>query len=257
MTADGTGEVSRAGEPILRLPDVHTHYGPLHVLKGVSYEIREGEIVSLLGGNASGKSTTMKTVLGLVRAERGTDQLPRRADPRAAHERDRQARHRAGARGPARLPAHDRAREPRDGALHAPRASRDGKPSSTGCSACSRILKERREPARRHHVGRRAADARDRPRADDAARSCSAWTSRRWGWPRDYVEQVFDIIQAINEQGTTIFVVEQNVNMALSHRAPRLRAPDGRGRPGGHRRRAAREPPHPEGLSRHRLGLRE
>ena len=49
-----------AGRPLLLdFRDVHTHYGPLHVLKGVSYEIREGEIVSLLGGNASGKSTTM------------------------------------------------------------------------------------------------------------------------------------------------------------------------------------------------------
>ncbi|HMB33113.1 MAG TPA: ATP-binding cassette domain-containing protein, partial [Methylomirabilota bacterium] len=62
-----------AGRPLLLdVRDVHTHYGALHVLKGVSYEIREGEIVSLLGGNASGKSTTMKTVLGLVRPSEGT-----------------------------------------------------------------------------------------------------------------------------------------------------------------------------------------
>jgi branched-chain amino acid transport system ATP-binding protein len=60
------------GPLLLDFKDVHTHYGSLHVLKGVSYEIREGEIVSLLGGNASGKSTTMKTVLGLVRPTEGT-----------------------------------------------------------------------------------------------------------------------------------------------------------------------------------------
>ena len=60
------------GKMLLQFTDVHTHYGPLHVLKGVSYEIREGEIVSLLGGNASGKSTTMKTILGLVRPTEGT-----------------------------------------------------------------------------------------------------------------------------------------------------------------------------------------
>src|SRR3989304_8801292 len=60
------------GKLLLRFAGVHTYYGALHVLKGVSYEIYEGGIVSLLGGNASGKSTTMKTVLGLVRPTEGT-----------------------------------------------------------------------------------------------------------------------------------------------------------------------------------------
>src|SRR5215210_1646853 len=58
-------------EPILKFDDVHTYYGPLHVLKGVNYDLYEGEIVCLLGGNASGKSTTMKTVLGLVKPTQG------------------------------------------------------------------------------------------------------------------------------------------------------------------------------------------
>ena len=48
------------------LRGVDTHYGDLHVLKSVDYGIDEGEIVCLLGGNASGKSTTMKTIMGLV-----------------------------------------------------------------------------------------------------------------------------------------------------------------------------------------------
>src|SRR5919108_196931 len=66
------GGMRAIGGVLLDFRDVHTHYGSLHVLKGVSYEIREGEIVSLLGGNASGKSTTMKTILGLVRPTEGT-----------------------------------------------------------------------------------------------------------------------------------------------------------------------------------------
>ncbi|HYM90425.1 MAG TPA: ABC transporter ATP-binding protein, partial [bacterium] len=60
------------GPLLLEFRDVDTYYGELHVLKRVNYEIRAGEIVCLLGGNASGKSTTMKTVLGLVRPARGT-----------------------------------------------------------------------------------------------------------------------------------------------------------------------------------------
>ena len=58
--------------PLLEFKDVDTYYGELHVLKKVNYEIRAGEIVCLLGGNASGKSTTMKTVLGIVQPRRGT-----------------------------------------------------------------------------------------------------------------------------------------------------------------------------------------
>src|SRR5260221_753344 len=52
--------------PLLEFIGVDTHYGDLHVLKSVDYRIDEGEIVCLLGGNASGKSTTMKTIMGVV-----------------------------------------------------------------------------------------------------------------------------------------------------------------------------------------------
>ena len=57
---------------MLRLDDVFTYYGPIPALKGVSIEVAAGEIVCLLGGNASGKSTTMKTILGLVKPRTGT-----------------------------------------------------------------------------------------------------------------------------------------------------------------------------------------
>ena len=53
-------------QPVLELRNVHTHYGPVHVLMEVSLEIRPGQIVCLLGGNASGKTTTLKTILGMV-----------------------------------------------------------------------------------------------------------------------------------------------------------------------------------------------
>jgi branched-chain amino acid transport system ATP-binding protein len=59
------------GAPLLRLQDVDTYYGEIHILQRVSLEVREGELVCLLGGNASGKSTTLKTVLGIVRPRRG------------------------------------------------------------------------------------------------------------------------------------------------------------------------------------------
>ena len=57
---------------MLELHDVDTYYGPSQVLHGVSLQINQGEIVCLLGANAAGKSTTMKTIFGLVPPRRGT-----------------------------------------------------------------------------------------------------------------------------------------------------------------------------------------
>jgi branched-chain amino acid transport system ATP-binding protein len=59
-------------EPLLRLDSVDTFYGPIHILQGLNLHVGPGELVCLLGGNASGKSTTLKTVLGIVRPKNGT-----------------------------------------------------------------------------------------------------------------------------------------------------------------------------------------
>ncbi|OYW05280.1 MAG: ABC transporter ATP-binding protein [Acidiphilium sp. 37-67-22] len=58
-------------EILLEFAGVHTHYGDLHVLKGVDYTVARDDIVVLLGGNASGKSTTMKTIMGTVTPSQG------------------------------------------------------------------------------------------------------------------------------------------------------------------------------------------
>ena len=56
---------------LLRLESVNTYYGPIHILQDVSLEVAAGELVCLLGGNASGKSTTLKTILGIVKPRTG------------------------------------------------------------------------------------------------------------------------------------------------------------------------------------------
>ena len=76
---------------MLKLSNIDTFYGPIQALRNVSLRVEEGEIVSLLGGNACGKSTTMKTILGLVKSRQGTiefrgkriDKLPPSAIVRA------------------------------------------------------------------------------------------------------------------------------------------------------------------------------
>ncbi len=59
-------------EPLLRLDGVDTFYGSIHILQGLTLQVGAGELVCLLGGNASGKSTTLKTILGLVHPRNGS-----------------------------------------------------------------------------------------------------------------------------------------------------------------------------------------
>jgi branched-chain amino acid transport system ATP-binding protein len=57
---------------LLEVDDLHTYYGNIHALKGVSLTVAEGEIVTLIGGNGAGKTTTLNTISGLVRPRSGT-----------------------------------------------------------------------------------------------------------------------------------------------------------------------------------------
>jgi len=59
------------GAALLQLSAVDTYYGPVHILQGINLVVRKGELVCLLGGNASGKSTTLKSILGIVPPRRG------------------------------------------------------------------------------------------------------------------------------------------------------------------------------------------
>ena len=60
------------GEVVLELEDVHTYYGSIQALKGITIEVREGEIVTLIGANGAGKSTTLRSINGLNRPRRGS-----------------------------------------------------------------------------------------------------------------------------------------------------------------------------------------
>ena len=59
-------------EQILRVEDINVYYGAIHAIKGISFEVNEGEIVTLIGANGAGKSTTLNTVSGLLRSKTGS-----------------------------------------------------------------------------------------------------------------------------------------------------------------------------------------
>ncbi len=164
----GRGDGARMSESLLEARELHTYYGASHVLHGVDFRIDRGETVGLMGRNGMGKSTLIRSMLGLVKPRHGEVRV--RGTPMTGAEPylRRAAGHRLRARGPRHLPQPHRAREPGDGRARRPRraARLDVRARAGDVSAPRRAPRQRRLAALR----RRAADAHHRPRADDQPR---------------------------------------------------------------------------------------
>jgi len=206
-------------QPLLEFRDVNTYYGDLHVLKDVNYIIFPGEIISLLGGNASGKTTTMKTILGIVRAASGEVIFEGESIDRLS----------TGARvlrGIAPVPEARRL-FPRMtvyenlemGAYTRKRGPEFNQDLDRVYSLFPRVKERRTQIAGTLSGGEQQMVAIGRALMARPRLLCMDEPSM--GLSPLYVEQVFDIIAQINQQGTTIFMVEQNAAMALqiAHRA--------------------------------------
>ena len=77
MTAAETSPATtRPGEPMLQIDDIALYYGKIAAVKGVSLRVHKGEIVTLIGSNGAGKSTTLRAISGLIRPRTGHDLLP-------------------------------------------------------------------------------------------------------------------------------------------------------------------------------------
>ncbi len=200
--------------PLLEFRAVDTQYGDLHVLKAVNYTIQAGEIVCLLGGNASGKTTTMKTILGLVRPTAGSVHYNGARIDRATTA----ARVRAG------IAAVPEARRlfPRMtvyenlemGAYLRPRGAAFNAALDRAYALFPRVKERRDQLAGTLSGGEQQMVAIARALMAEPRLLCMDEPSM--GLSPLYVEQVFDTVRQINAQGVTIFMVEQNANMALS-----------------------------------------
>ena len=200
--------------PLLEFKNVNTYYGELHVLKGVDYRVGDGEIVCLLGGNASGKSTTMKTILGIVKPKSGAViYAGARINDLPTAERVR--------RGIAPVPEARRL-FPRMtvlenlemGAFTRSDAAQIEADKERVFDLFPRIKERLKQPAGTLSGGEQQMVAMGRALMARPKLLCMDEPSM--GLSPAFVEQVFDIIQEINHQGTSIFMVEQNANMALS-----------------------------------------
>ena len=203
---------------LLSLEDVTTYYAQMRILEGISLGVGEGELVCLLGGNASGKSTTLKTILGIVRPRAGrvlfdgTDvtgwPVPQRiASGIAIVPENRRLFGQMTVRENLELGAVLRGGEKLD---------EDFEQVHT---LFPRLYERRNQLAGTLSGGEQQMVAMGRALMARPRLLCMDEPSM--GLSPLFVEQTFDIIQQINRQGTTIFMVEQNANMALqiAHRA--------------------------------------
>ncbi|MBV9734321.1 MAG: ABC transporter ATP-binding protein [Acidisphaera sp.] len=204
---------------MLEFKDVDTYYGDLHVLKQVNYTIGRGEIVSLLGGNASGKSTTMKTIMGVVRPARGSVVFDGKPIERLATA-ERVRRGIAPVLEARRLfPRMTVFENLEMGAYTRKRGPEFEQDIERVYALFPRVKERHAQIAGTLSGGEQQMVAIGRALMARPRLICMDEPSM--GLAPNFVEQVFATIQEINRQGTTIFMVEQNANMALTvaHRA--------------------------------------
>jgi branched-chain amino acid transport system ATP-binding protein len=199
---------------MLEFRDVDTYYGELHVLKRVNYTIGKGEIVCLLGGNASGKSTTMKTIFGIVTPARG-DVVYDGQRINSLSTSDRVKRGIAAVPEARRLFPRMTVEENLEmGAYTRNDAAAIREDMEQVYALFPRVRERRRQLAGTLSGGEQQMVAMGRALMARPKLLCMDEPSM--GLSPAFVEQVFDLIQTINKQGMTIFMVEQNANMALS-----------------------------------------
>jgi len=200
--------------PVLEFKGVNTHYGPAHILKDIDLVVYDGEIVCLLGGNASGKTTTLKTILGMVNPSSGDVFLD--GEVVSAWPTSKRVE-----RGVSMVPENRRlfkrmtVKENLEigGFLRKDKENLEGDMERI-FDLFPRVKERLAQKAGTLSGGEQQMVAVGR--ALMARPKVLLMDEPSMGLAPILVAQNFEIIQQINAAGTTVFVVEQNANMALS-----------------------------------------
>ncbi|MCE7947254.1 MAG: ABC transporter ATP-binding protein [Chloroflexi bacterium CFX4] len=197
---------------LLKLENVHTYYGHIHALKGISIEVNEGEVVTLIGANGAGKSTTLRTISGLARPRAGTVTFQGTALNNVPP-------HKITRMGVGHVP---------EGRRIFPELTVRENLEMGGFSVSSREVAERMERAftlfprvkeRLNQLGGTLSGGEQQMLAMARGLLLNPrillLDEPSMGLAPVLVDQIFDIIQELHAQGTTILLVEQNARMAL------------------------------------------
>jgi branched-chain amino acid transport system ATP-binding protein len=199
--------------PLLALHDVHTYYGSIHALKGISIEVHEGEVVTLLGANGAGKSTTLRSINGLNRPREGRIEF-RGEDITATPAHDIVSRGIAQSPEGRRLfPRMSVLENLEMGAFQRSDKAEIREDMDRVFELFPRLQERRTQKAGTLSGGEQQMCAMGR--ALMARPVLLLLDEPSLGLAPIFVERIFEIVKTINEQGTSILLVEQNALMAL------------------------------------------
>jgi len=203
---------------ILKVDNINVYYGAIHAIKGISFEVNEGEVVTLIGANGAGKSTTLQTVSGLLNSRTGSIEFN-------GENLAKIPPHIVVRKGLAQVPEGRRIFQQMSveenlemGAYTRDKSELEGDLEMV-YKQFPRLLERRRQIAGTLSGGEQQMLAIGRALMSHP--KLLMLDEPSMGLAPILVEQIFDIIRQLNEAGTTILLVEQNAQMALSvaHRA--------------------------------------
>ena len=202
------------GAPILQVEDVHSYYGSIQALRGVTLDVREGELVTLLGANGAGKSTTLRSINGLNQARKGSIHFQGRDITRSSpHEIVRMgiAQSPEGRRLFPRMSVLENLEM---GAFQRADKTEIGEDMARVYELFPRLHERRTQRAGTLSGGEQQMVAMGR--ALMARPKLLLMDEPSMGLAPILVERSFEIIKQVHEAGVAVLVVEQNANVSLS-----------------------------------------
>ena len=198
---------------ILKVDDINVYYGSIHAIKGISFEVNEGEIVTLIGANGAGKSTTLNTISGLLHSKTGHIEF-------MGEPLNHVPSHKVVSKGLALVPEGRRiflqmsVQENLDMGAFSRRGGNIDADMERVFEQFPRLKERRKQVAGTLSGGEQQMLAMGRALMSNA--SMLMLDEPSMGLAPILVEQIFDIIKNLHKAGTTILLVEQNAQAALS-----------------------------------------